>query len=147
MMTPRYKNRTPRTEAKMNRLLNWLRSFGGQVFPKLKTIKKRLGWSISTIQRVLAELKRDGKISWRRRGPTSCIYYLHDPARMEHSLEHPLEHSKPRAPLSEVLEQKGTDAPHKMPRRETGSTTNWFEVSRLSRAGVPFDEAVRRATA
>jgi len=108
----------------MKRLFTWLRSFGGKVFPKLETIEKRLGWSVSTIRRLLAELRRDGKISWDRRGPTSCIYYLHDTQRMEHSLEHSLEHSRPRSLLSEVLEFRGTGtvAERKPAQREDAST-------------------------
>lgn len=111
VMKPRSLHRTPRTQAKMNRVLGYLRTFTRGIFLKLETMAKRFGWSVSTIRRLLAELKRDGKISWTRRGPTSCLYSLEVAARLEHSLEQSLEHSTAPDPLSECREERGVRKP------------------------------------
>jgi len=116
-MRPRSKNQTPRTQARMDRLASYLRSHRGRrgIFPKLATMEDELGWSISTVRRMLALLKLAGRLSWIRRGPTSALYSLSVDTPMEHSLEHSSEHSRAPYLLTESLENRRALAMRKPP--------------------------------
>jgi hypothetical protein len=64
-------------------LLNHLNSYGAAIFPKQKTIAKKLNlgpgnlkWSLRTVNRVMQKLKDRDRVEAKPRGPTSSLYML-----------------------------------------------------------------------
>ncbi|HXJ14725.1 MAG TPA: hypothetical protein VNH19_20805 [Candidatus Limnocylindrales bacterium] len=95
--------------------------------------------SVITIRRLLAEAKRQMRIDWDRRGPTSCLYrLLFRP--MEHSLEHSLEHSSQRGPYmssEERMKRKASPPEKKPPEKEYNPRL----AIKLYEQGMPWDMA------
>lgn len=85
-MRARSLHRTPRTEARMRRVIEAIQSFGSNAFPKQANLAKRAGMTKATLVRMLDELKRDGILTTEMRGPTSCLYFL----SINHQMAKPL---------------------------------------------------------
>lgn len=58
------------------RLLNILRSYGREIFPRQETIGRKLDWGIRTVNRYMKELREAGLVEVQFRGPRSAEYRL-----------------------------------------------------------------------
>jgi hypothetical protein len=124
-------------------LLCWYGSRFDRIFVFQEKLAKHLGVKIRRLREYVFELKGAELIEVHKCGRSAAEYELCAEAIAAKKCRSSagLAHVEGRRPLITV------SVSQKCATRKLPASTDWSEVTRLSRAGVPFGEALRRATA